>query len=410
MGTKLSKESSKSTKQDGKTTKEVTSQVIDAKDSSNSTKSQVNTSGSPGITTKKLTPGSDYAHFNSKLSIDDFDLLKVLGKGSFGKVMLVQKKGDKSGTLYAMKTLRKAALVKRNQLVHTSTERNILQNMKCPFLVHLNFAFQTSDKLYMVLDYLSGGELFFWLKKTKKFSENRAKLYAAEIAMGLNALHSADIIYRDLKPENILLDTEGHIRLTDFGLAKGGITGYGLEGGTKTFCGTPEYLAPEILENKGHGKAVDWWALGTLLYEMLTGLPPFYDTNVQRMYHKILHEPLRFPKGEGRQISEVARDFLKGLLERRIAMRTCSGEKGILEFMDTPFMSCFTMEKLMTKSYKAEFIPPAATSQTDVSNFDRVFTEQNAADSMVVQHMTDSMQEKSKFDGFTYQNDPKMSA
>lgn len=128
----------------------------------------------------------------------------MLGKGSFGKVMLVKKKDDSSGTLYAMKTLRKAALVKRNQLAHTSTERTILQNIHCPFLVHLVFAFQTPDKLYMVLDYMAGGELFFWLKKDRKFSEPRARLYAAEITVALEALHTVDIVYRDLKPENIL--------------------------------------------------------------------------------------------------------------------------------------------------------------------------------------------------------------
>lgn len=182
--------------------------------------------------------------------------------------MLVQKKTDPSGTLYAMKTLRKAALVKRNQVGHTSTERYILENINCPFLVHLKYAFQTPDKLYMVLDYMAGGEIFFWLKKEKKFAESRAKLYAAEITVALEYLHASNIIYRDLKPENILLDANGHIRLTDFGLAKGGITGPGAEGGTKTFCGTPEYLAPEILENMGHGKAVDWWALGTFLFEV----------------------------------------------------------------------------------------------------------------------------------------------
>ena len=166
----------------------------------------------------------------SKLTIDDFDLLKVLGKGSFGKVMLVKRKGDDAQTLYAMKTLRKAALIKRNQLAHTSTERTILQNIHCPFLVHLIFAFQTQDKLYMVLDYMAGGELFFWLKKDRKFSENRVRLYTAEITIALEALHQADIVYRDLKPENILLDSVGHLRLTDFGLAKGGITGSGSEG------------------------------------------------------------------------------------------------------------------------------------------------------------------------------------
>jgi serum/glucocorticoid-regulated kinase 2 len=148
----------------------------------------------------------------------------------------------------------------------------------------------------MVLNYMAGGELFFWLKKDRRFSEERCRLYTAEITSALEALHANNIIYRDLKPENLLLDAEGHIRLTDFGLAKGGITSAGPEGGTKTFCGTPEYLAPEILENKGHGKAVDWWSLGTFLYEMLWGLPPFYDTNVQRMYQKILQSQLKFPK------------------------------------------------------------------------------------------------------------------
>lgn len=170
---------------------------------------------------------------------------------------------------------------------------------------------------------MAGGELFFWLKKDRRFSESRARLYTAEITSALESMHSVNIIYRDLKPENILVDSTGHLRLTDFGLAKGNITGPGAEGGTKTFCGTPgessvfwllispcicllcnrflqlcctEYLAPEILENKGHGKAVDWWSLGTLLFEMVCGLPPFYDTNVQRMYHKILHSPLKFPQ------------------------------------------------------------------------------------------------------------------
>ena len=198
--------------------------------------------------------------------------------------MLCRKKNEgSSGELYAMKTLRKAALVKRNQLLHTKTERNILQNIQHPFLVNLKFAFQTPDKLYMVLEYMGGGELFHWLKQHRKFSETRGRLYASEICLALGALHSRDIIYRDLKPENILLDLKGHLRLTDFGLSKDNIMGAGAAGGTKTFCGTPEYLAPEILENKGHGKAVDWWSFGTLVYEMICGLPPFYDTNVQRM-------------------------------------------------------------------------------------------------------------------------------
>lgn len=332
----------------------------------------------------------------------------MLGKGSFGKVMLVKKKDDPTGTLYAMKTLRKAALVKRNQLAHTSTERFILQNINCPFLVHLVFAFQTPDKLYMVLDYMGGGELFFWLKKDRKFSEPRSRLYAAEITVAIEALHGADIVYRDLKPENILLDNAGHLRLTDFGLAKGGITGAGAEGGTKTFCGTPEYLAPEILENKGHGKAVDWWALGTLLYEMLTGLPPYYDTNVQRMYHKILHEPLRFPKGEGRQMSEEAKDLLRGLLERKVSGRIGSGSTDAQELKRSRFFGVYDFNRILARAYEPEFKPPQATSETDVRNFDKEFTNETAVDSMVVSHMTETMVEKSNFEGFTYKGDNKM--
>mmetsp|Transcript_15287 Transcript_15287/g.20944 ORF Transcript_15287/g.20944 Transcript_15287/m.20944 type:complete len:439 (-) Transcript_15287:422-1738(-) len=376
-------------------------------------KRSVNTSShsppSPSESLAIINTGNnaDYAHFNNKLTISDFDLLKVLGKGSFGKVMLVKKKDDDKGTLYAMKTLRKAALVKRNQLAHTSTERTILQNINCPFLVHLIYAFQTVDKLYMVLDYMAGGELFFWLKKDRKFSEPRARLYAAEITVALDALHSADIVYRDLKPENILLDAAGHIRITDFGLAKAGITGYDAVGGTKTFCGTPEYLAPEILDNKGHGKAVDWWALGTLLFEMLTGLPPYYDTNVQRMYHKILHDPLKFPKSEGRQMSEDARDILKGLLERKVSDRLGSG--GATQLKRSRFFSVYgDFSGILRKTHEAEFIPPAATSMTDVRNFDKEFTSEPAADSMVVSHMSETMQEKSNFEGFTYKGDKKL--
>lgn len=353
-------------------------------------------------------PGAEFSQFSNKLTVEDFDLLKVLGKGSFGKVMLVKKKDDPNGTLYAMKTLRKSALAKRNQLAHTSTERLILQSIDSPFLVHLEYAFQTPDKLYMVLDYMGGGELFFWLKRDKKFSENRCRLYAAEIAGGLAALHAADIVYRDLKPENLLLDLEGHLKLTDFGLTKAGITGAGADGGTKTFCGTPEYLAPEILENKGHGKAVDWWALGTLLFEMLTGLPPFYDTNVQRMYHKILHEPLRFPKSENRQVPDQAKETLRGLLERRVSDRLGSGVTDVDELKRSAFFRPLDFERVLNKEYEPEFKPPASRSETDVSNFDPEFTKEKAADSVVTNTMSATMQEKTKFEGFTYQGEDAM--
>jgi serum/glucocorticoid-regulated kinase 2 len=222
-----------------------------------------------------------------------FDILKVLGKGSFGKVLLVRKKDD--GKLYALKTLQKAMLYKRRQILHTMTERNILEKLNHPFLTTLEFAFQTKDKLYLGLNFCGGGDIFFRLRQDKRFTLRRARFYASEVLLGLEYMHGMDIIFRDLKTENLLLDMQGHLSLTDFGLAKEAVTGSGIEGGTKTFCGTPEYLSPEMLENRGHGKGVDWWALGIVLFEMLTGFPPFYDQNTQLMYKNILVAPVSFP-------------------------------------------------------------------------------------------------------------------
>ena len=233
-----------------------------------------------------------------QVGVDDFHLLKVLGKGAFGKVMLVQKRdaaGRAEGPLLAMKSLRKQMVFERNQITHTATERAIVQHVQHPFLVKLVYAFQTAEKLYMVLEYMPGGELLYWLRLQRRFSEDRSRLYGAEIGLGLAALHERGLVYRDLKPENVMLDAEGHVRITDFGLAKDGVTSPDASGGTKTFCGTPEYLAPELLQDTGHGFAVDWWSFGTLLFEMMCGVPPFYDHNVRVMYEKILSAPLRFP-------------------------------------------------------------------------------------------------------------------
>ncbi|MES1912266.1 MAG: hypothetical protein MHM6MM_004569 [Cercozoa sp. M6MM] len=203
-----------------------------------------------------------------KMSVDDFDLLAVVGKGSFGKVMQVRHK--RTGQIYAMKVLKKKELIKRKQVLHTRTERNVLVDVTHPFVVSLRAAFQTRGKLYMLLDYFNGGELFFHLRNDGQFSEERCRFYAAQIILALKCLHENGVVYRDLKPENILLDSEGFIKITDFGLSKDAMADGKL---THTFCGTPEYLAPEVLRNEGHARAVDWWSLGTLLFEMMTGLP-----------------------------------------------------------------------------------------------------------------------------------------
>jgi len=186
-----------------------------------------------------------------------------------------------------MKVLRKSFLIKQKEVDHTLAERGILKSVKHPFLVNMRYTFQTETKLYIVLDYINGGELFFHLQKERRFPENRASFYAAEIVEAIDFLHSRGIIYRDLKPENILLEDTGHVRLTDFGLAKQGL--YNISDKTNTFCGTPAYLAPEVIQQHSYGKEIDWWSLGNLIFEMLTGLPPFYNptqASVQEMYKK----------------------------------------------------------------------------------------------------------------------------
>lgn len=183
-----------------------------------------------------------------------FKIVKLLGTGNFGKVFLVEKKD--TSELFAMKILKKKLIEENNQRIHTITERKVLEQLKCPFIVKLFYAFQTHSKLYLILEYLNGGELFFHLAQQVVFSELRARFYIAEILLGLEYLHSHGVIYRDLKPENVLLDSEGHVRLTDFGLSKNDI---GRENPKAyTFCGTAEYLAPEILKNLGHDRAVDF--------------------------------------------------------------------------------------------------------------------------------------------------------
>jgi len=177
------------------------------------------------------------------ISQDDFKIIKVIGRGTFGKVFMVRKK-DTNKT-YAMKVLRKEQIAQRNLRVKTKAERDILERVKCPFIVDLHFAFQTEDKLYFIMDFLNGGELFYHLRRDRHFSESRTRFYAAELIVAIETLHKEGIIYRDLKPENIILDCDGHLKITDFGLSKQGVHKEGEK--TYSFCGTPEYLAPEII-------------------------------------------------------------------------------------------------------------------------------------------------------------------
>jgi len=342
-----------------------------------------------------------YAKDGNKVNKDDFDIVSLIGKGSFGKVFLVRKKnGSDTGAVYAMKVLRKEAIFARKQVAHTKAEKTILAKIQQPFIIRLHWAFQTEQKLYMILDYINGGELFFHLKNEGRFPEERVRLYAAEIASALSHLHSLDIVYRDLKPENILLNNDGHIVITDFGLSKQ----INPTEGTQTFCGTPEYLAPEVLRGEGHGTPVDWWSLGTLMYEMLTGLPPFYSQNINIMYQKILSGELRFPT----YVSPDAQSILEGLLTRDPEKRLGSKDKQASDVMSHPFFKSINWTKLNNKEIEPSF-KPKVKNEACLDNIDKVFTSEKAIDSVVEDSQIGDAVNGGHFDNFTFVGNSMMS-
>ncbi|KAI9741836.1 MAG: hypothetical protein M1834_000224 [Cirrosporium novae-zelandiae] len=307
------------------------------------------------------------------LKIEDFELLKVVGKGSFGKVMQVMKRD--THRIYALKTIRKAHIISRSEVAHTLAERSVLAQINNSFIVPLKFSFQSPEKLYLVLAFVNGGELFHHLQKEQRFDINRSRFYTAELLCALECLHGFKVIYRDLKPENILLDYTGHIALCDFGLCKLDMKD---EDRTNTFCGTPEYLAPELLLGHGYTKTVDWWTLGVLLYEMLTGLPPFYDENTNEMYRKILQEPLHFPGHE--IVPPAAKDLLTRLLDRNPEKRL--GANGASEIKAHHFFHAIDWRKLLQRKYEPAF-KPSVVDALDTANFDREFTSEAPMDSYV---------------------------
>lgn len=326
----------------------------------------------------------------SHLSIDEFDLLKVIGKGSFGKVMQVVKKDTKQ--IYALKTLRKQHIISRMEVTHTLAERTVLARITNPFIVPLKFSFQSPEKLYLVLSFINGGELFWHLQKEGKFSMNRSRFYIAELLTALESLHELNVIYRDLKPENILLDYQGHIALCDFGLCKLNMTN---NDKTNTFCGTPEYLAPELLLNQGYTRSVDWWTLGILLYEMLTGLPPFYDDDVPTMYKKILQNELKFPTWLE---NTDAQDLLIKLIQKDPSKRLDDAQT----IKNHSFFKDIDWKKLLSKNYLPPF-KPNVESLLDTSNFDQDFTNEKPQDSVVDDFLSESVQKQ--FGGWTYNGD-----
>ncbi|KAH8105944.1 Pkinase-domain-containing protein [Cristinia sonorae] len=296
----------------------------------------------------------------------DFEFLKLIGRGTFGRVFQVRKKDTKR--IYAMKVLSKREIIAKKEVAHTIGERKILQrSLESPFLVGLKFSFQTDADLYLVTDFKSGGELFWHLQKETRFSEERARFYIAELVLALEHLHKYDIVYRDLKPENILLDATGHVALCDFGLSKPDLRSDEL---TNTFCGTTEYLAPEVLlDEHGYSKLVDFWSLGVLLFEMCCGWSPFYAEDTQQMYKNICFGRIRFPKGV---INEDGKQFVKGLLNRNPKHRL-GAQHDAADLKAHPFFKTIDWEALSRKQVTPPF-KPVVESDESVANFDPEFT------------------------------------
>ncbi|XP_022903387.2 ribosomal protein S6 kinase beta-1 [Onthophagus taurus] len=340
------------------------------------------------ITEQNVNPGQE------KLGPHDFELRNVLGKGGYGKVFQVRKvTGMDKGTIFAMKVLKKATIV-RNQkdTAHTKAERNILEEVKHPFIVDLKYAFQTGGKLYLILEYLSGGELFMHLEREGIFLEESACFYLSEIILAIEHLHSQGIIYRDLKPENILLDAQGHVKLTDFGLCKEHIK----EGiVTHTFCGTIEYMAPEILTRTGHGKEVDWWSLGALMFDMLTGAPPFTADSRKKTIEKILKGKLNLPP----YLTSDAKDLVRKLLKRQVSMRLGSPPGDAHDVKTHPFFKHISWDDVLKRKLEPPF-KPNVSSEDDVSQFDTKFTKQTPVDSPDESTLSESA--NMIFKGFTY--------
>ncbi|MCQ2816613.1 MAG: serine/threonine-protein kinase, partial [archaeon] len=309
---------------------------------------------------------------SKKISLDDFETKKTLGKGSFGKVVLVMHKEQKK--YYAMKILKKGFIKQQNQVAHTKAEREILEMVDFEFIAKLVFAFQSQDKLYLVTEYMPGGEMFYHLHNERSFSENKTKFYICELILAIEYLHKNNIIYRDLKPENILIGQDGHIKITDFGLSKILCsTDFETFSDSRTFsiCGTPEYVAPEVLLGKGYNKSVDWWSLGCIMYEMLTGYSPFREAKL-KLDIEIYYRPIE----KERCISDTAFDLIKKLLDSDPNQRIGNGKEDAGAIKKHPFFEGIIWENFLNKTIKAPFIPKLI-NENDVSNFDEMFTKES---------------------------------
>uniref|UniRef100_A0A3Q4MLM9 protein kinase C n=1 Tax=Neolamprologus brichardi TaxID=32507 RepID=A0A3Q4MLM9_NEOBR len=306
---------------------------------------------------------------SQRRSLKDFNFIKVLGKGSFGKVMLAELKGTED--VYAVKVLKKDVILQDDDVDCTMTEKRILAlARRHPYLTQLYCCFQTRDRLFFVMEYVNGGDLMFQIQRSRKFDEPRSRFYAAEVTSALMFLHRNGVIYRDLKLDNILLDAEGHCKLADFGMCKEGIIN-GVT--TTTFCGTPDYIAPEILQELEYGASVDWWALGVLMYEMMAGQPPFEADNEDDLFESILHDDVLYPVWLSKEAVSILRAFMtKNPAKRLGCVVTQGGEEAIKTHA---FFREIDWVLLEQRKVKPPFKP--RITKRDVNNFDQDFTKED---------------------------------
>ncbi|KAG2272521.1 hypothetical protein Bca52824_067076 [Brassica carinata] len=326
------------------------------------------------------------AKVSGGVGIEDFEVLKVVGQGAFGKVYQVRKK--ETSEIYAMKVMRKDKIMEKNHAEYMKAERDILTKIDHPFIVQLKYSFQTKYRLYLVLDFINGGHLFFQLYHQGLFREELARVYTAEIVSAVSHLHENGIMHRDLKPENILMDTDGHVMLTDFGLAKE----FEENKRSNSMCGTTEYMAPEIVRGKGHDKAADWWSVGILLYEMLTG--------------KQRKDSAENSEGQDQTstvLSNEAHALLKGLLQKEPERRLGSGPSGAEEIKGHKWFKGMNWKKLEAREVKPSFKPEVSGRQC-IANFDKCWTDMSVLDSPASSPSSDP--EANPFTNFTYVRPP----